>query len=346
MRKRGFVQLWRGAPAMVVACVPSHAAYFSVYEKAKQLTGANQPGHHPVAAAMSGAMATTLHDAILTPMDVVKQRLQLGFYGGVLDSMRRIVREEGARALYRSYPTTVLMNIPYAGVLVASNESIKQVLNPTGVFSMPTYLLAGALAGACAAAVTTPLDVLKTRLQTQGLGLVVNEAPQTGGPFGIASSVKPPHPPAPEVLNGAASASSMSGSAATAAAASAASPSQALANGGPRAAMAAAAAAASSSSPLQSVSAAASQGPGAVLGAAVGRPFLPAGVIGTVDRTAVLREIRYEGLWDAAAKVARAEGFAGLFRGVGARVMVNAPSAAISWGTYEAIKSFLGRVWP
>lgn len=167
LREVGFLRLWRGAPAVLVGCVPSHAAYFSSYEAAKAALGVNEPGHHPLAAAATGALATTLHDAVLTPMDLVKQRLQLGYYGGVLDCVRSIAREEGVAALWRSYPTTMLMNVPYAAAVVASNESFKTLLLPLlGRDSMVTYMLAGAGAGAIAGAVTCPLDVVKTRLQT------------------------------------------------------------------------------------------------------------------------------------------------------------------------------------
>lgn len=167
MYREGFGRLWRGAPAMAVACIPSHAAYFSVYEQAKKKFRVNEPGHHPLGAAAAGALATVLHDGVITPMDVVKQRLQLGYYSGVRDCIKSIIREEGFSALFRSYPTTVLMNIPYASVVVATNETLKEFLNPDGQHDMMTYLLSGAGAGALAAVATNPLDVIKTRLQTQ-----------------------------------------------------------------------------------------------------------------------------------------------------------------------------------
>jgi hypothetical protein len=57
---------------------PAHALYFSTYEAAKNLLGGNREGHHPVAAASAGAAATLVNDAAMTPVDVVKQRLQVG----------------------------------------------------------------------------------------------------------------------------------------------------------------------------------------------------------------------------------------------------------------------------
>ena len=141
-------------------------------------------GHHPLAAAACGAAATLAHDCIMTPLDVVKQRLQLGLYGGVFDCLRKIIKFEGARALFVSFPTTLLMNIPYGGVMVATNESLKQVLNPSGERNIPAFFLSGAGAGGLAALITNPLDVAKTRLQTQCVLLNPSEAglglPSTG----------------------------------------------------------------------------------------------------------------------------------------------------------------------
>jgi len=134
----------------------------------KESSGANRPGHHPLAAALSGAVATTAHDSILTPWDTIKQRMQLGSHTSVKQCLQTVVAKEGPRALYISLPTTLLMNIPYAGVMVAANESLKEVLGDRGFqpgFGM--FLISGAGAGGMAAAITTPLDVVKTRLQTQ-----------------------------------------------------------------------------------------------------------------------------------------------------------------------------------
>jgi len=113
LKKHGPFRLWRGMPITMTACIPAHAAYFSVYEAMKTALRVDDPGHYPVQAAICGGSATMLHDVIMTPMDVVKQRLQLGYYGGIVDCVKRIAVEEGVAGFLRSYPTTLMMNVPY-----------------------------------------------------------------------------------------------------------------------------------------------------------------------------------------------------------------------------------------
>lgn len=82
--------------------------------------------------------------------------------------MRDIVKEEGGvKALYRSYPVTVLMNIPFATTVVCVNENLRTWLKPWDrQYPIFWYFVCAAAAGALAAIVTNPLDVIKTRLQT------------------------------------------------------------------------------------------------------------------------------------------------------------------------------------
>ncbi|GFZ01326.1 mitochondrial substrate carrier family protein [Actinidia rufa] len=173
---------------------PAHAVYFSVYELCKQSFGGNGPGHHPLAHAAAGVVATTASDAVLTPMDVVKQRLQLprSPYGGVRDCAVRMFREEGVRAFYASYKTTVVMNAPFTAVHFSTYEAMKKVLGEVSPENASeervlVHLTAGGAAGALASAVTTPLDVVKTRLQCQAAlgGIVFTAAINHKGTCGL-----------------------------------------------------------------------------------------------------------------------------------------------------------------
>lgn len=47
-----------------------------------------------MAAAASGVLATLSHDAIMTPMDTIKQRLQLGYYRGIRHCVQQMIRYE------------------------------------------------------------------------------------------------------------------------------------------------------------------------------------------------------------------------------------------------------------
>jgi hypothetical protein len=113
-RKEGFFRLYRGMSAIASAAIPSHAVYFATYEYCKEKFGGNLPGYHMIEHGLAGAVATMAHDAIVTPLDVVKQRLQMynSAYRGIFHCIRETATREGFRAFYASYPATVLMNVP------------------------------------------------------------------------------------------------------------------------------------------------------------------------------------------------------------------------------------------
>lgn len=81
---------------------------------------------------------------------------------------RTVYRTEGLGAFYISYPTTLTMTVPFTAVQFTVYEQLKSFLNPSGAYSPATHIVAGGLSGAVAGAVTTPLDVAKTILQTRG----------------------------------------------------------------------------------------------------------------------------------------------------------------------------------
>lgn len=93
-------------------------------------------------------------------------------YRGVTNCAVTIFKEEGLKAFYRSYTTQLSMNIPFQTIHFIMYEYAREKLNPSRVYDPKTHMVAGASAGAVAAAVTTPLDVAKTLLNTQERGAV------------------------------------------------------------------------------------------------------------------------------------------------------------------------------
>ena len=111
---------------------------------------------------------------MLLNKSVVKQRMQVygSPYRSVLHCVRTVVRDEGVRAFYRSYTTQLSMNIPFQTLHFTVYEFTRETMNPTRGYDPKTHVVAGATAGAVAAALTTPLDVAKTLLNTQERGAV------------------------------------------------------------------------------------------------------------------------------------------------------------------------------
>lgn len=238
LAREGVAGLYRGVAPAALAAGPSHALYFAVYEASKALLaggdGAGQPGPAAghAASAAAGAAATAAADALSSPLDTLKARLQIANspYTGLGDCAARTVKGEGWGALWRCYPTTLAMNVPFAAVQLVVYEAAKRqlvarrVLPPEGEGagggggggalamggehfgtgggeggseSLTELVLAGGAAGGTAAAVTNPLDVARTRLQTAGVWepAPAAAAAAAAAPAGGGAGAARPRPP-------------------------------------------------------------------------------------------------------------------------------------------------------
>ena len=188
----GARRLWRGVSAVSLACAPAHALYFGAFEAVRSME--SQPSH--ATNALAGAVAVVGHDALMTPADVLKQRLQLGHHRGLWDAWTCSLKHGGLAGLYRSLPTTLAMNIPYGCVSVAANEALKAKMKRSSSekLGVGSLLACGGLAGAVASLATTPLDVVKTRLQTQNLTCSLGAASATHdfGTRSLSTAARPP----------------------------------------------------------------------------------------------------------------------------------------------------------
>eukprot|EP01126_Amoeba_proteus_P037561 TRINITY_DN387_c0_g1_i3.p1 TRINITY_DN387_c0_g1~~TRINITY_DN387_c0_g1_i3.p1 ORF type:complete len:309 (-),score=42.82 TRINITY_DN387_c0_g1_i3:38-877(-) len=171
-RTKGIRGFFRGISAIISSAAPAHAIYFTTYEYSKVAFGAKVDGSAPsVALGLSGAVATILSDAVLTPGDTVKQRCQLSAkqYSGPWECMRSVIRYEGVRFLWAGYTTTLFMNVPFHVIYLNVYEPLRSLLvRDRNNYHVTAHIISGGGAGIVAACLTNPLDVVKTRLQTQG----------------------------------------------------------------------------------------------------------------------------------------------------------------------------------
>jgi len=171
IKDEGLLRPMRGATVVVTGSAPAHALYFTSYEQMKKVFAKKQYTYLPdtVVHGAAGTIATLFHDAIMTPAEAVKQRMQMccSKYTRWTVCASNMYRQEGGRSFWRAYTTQLSMNIPFQVSQFIVYEKCKKILNPEAKYDPKSHLMSGAVAGAIAAAVTNPLDVCKTLLNTQ-----------------------------------------------------------------------------------------------------------------------------------------------------------------------------------
>lgn len=173
VKEEGMLRPMRGVNAMVAGAGPAHAMYFGCLETGKTMAAKFHIAPH-VGDGAAAVFATMLHDAVMTPAEVVKQRMQMccSPYTSSLECTRTIHRTEGLRAFYRSYGTALSMNIPFQTAMVMTYGVVQRSFNPDKSYNPGIHFLAGAVAGGVASTITMPLDVCKTLLNTQEIAVL------------------------------------------------------------------------------------------------------------------------------------------------------------------------------
>ncbi|KAI7859752.1 mitochondrial carrier domain-containing protein [Circinella umbellata] len=173
--------LYAGITPAMLGSIPATALYFSIYEFTKRmLTGYNVP--EVVSHLTAGSLGDLFASIFYVPSEVLKTRLQLqgrynnphfisGYnYRGTWHATKVIIKYDGFGALFHGFTATILRDVPYSALQFACYEQFKKFAKvqyngeqlPIGI-----DLLTGSMAGGIAGAVTTPLDLMKTLLQTQ-----------------------------------------------------------------------------------------------------------------------------------------------------------------------------------
>ncbi|KAJ9453151.1 putative mitochondrial carrier C12B10.09 [Diplonema papillatum] len=159
----GFRGVYKGLGPVLIGSAPGAAIFFSTYESVKYLMPADRPTFGHMTAACAGEVAACL---VRVPTETLKQRLQAGMHKGMVEAASTLLKNEGVRGLYTGYPVTVAREIPFALIQFPLWESLKTrfAYDEQGQKNDFAASLCGAASGALAAAVTTPLDVAKTRV--------------------------------------------------------------------------------------------------------------------------------------------------------------------------------------
>ncbi|KAK4375431.1 hypothetical protein RND71_006108 [Anisodus tanguticus] len=175
-----------GPLAPLASVTFQNAMVFQIYAVLSRAFDRNVPASDPPSykgVALGGFGTGALQSLMLTPVELVKIRLQLQrrnipdnknqitSYRGPTDVARNIFRQEGWKGIYRGLTITVLRDAPAHALYFWTYEYVREQLHPgcrkNGQESFRTMLIAGGLAGVASWICCYPLDVIKTRFQAQ-----------------------------------------------------------------------------------------------------------------------------------------------------------------------------------
>ncbi|XP_050727528.1 S-adenosylmethionine mitochondrial carrier protein-like [Eriocheir sinensis] len=163
----GFRGIYSGLGPAALASAPNAALFFCTYESMKKLLGSHVPSSYLPGVHMAAASAGEVVSCIIrVPMEVVKQRRQAQLSHSSIQIVRDVMRKEGPVGLFRGYASTVMREIPFSLIQFPVWELLKKTWSEKQGHYVDSWQasLCGAFAGGLSAALTTPLDVAKTRI--------------------------------------------------------------------------------------------------------------------------------------------------------------------------------------
>lgn len=181
-RQEGIVRgLYSGVTPALMGSFPGTVIFFGTYEWSKR-TMLDHGIMPSIAYFAAGFLADLAASVVYVPSEVLKTRLQLqgrhnnpfftsGYnYRSTWDAARTIIRTEGIQALFYGYKATLARDLPFSALQFAFYEEEQKIARKWcggPEIGLGLEILTAATAGGMAGTITCPLDVVKTRIQTQ-----------------------------------------------------------------------------------------------------------------------------------------------------------------------------------
>lgn len=194
MKSGGFKQLYQGIGPVLLGSAPAASLFFITYEGLKEfLQPQISPQYHVFVHMGAASLGEMLACLIRVPVEVLKQRKQALLAD---DSRLKL------KTLFRGYGSTVLRDMPFGFIQMPLWEYFKLCWKQH-VHRECTPLegaYCGAASVAMSAAITTPLDVAKTRIMLSSItadnkevkiSTMLKEVYQRNGPKGLFAGFLP-----------------------------------------------------------------------------------------------------------------------------------------------------------
>ncbi|CCD25792.2 Pet8p NDAI_0G00160 [Naumovozyma dairenensis CBS 421] len=197
----GYHGIYRGLGSAIVASAPSASLFFISYdtmkvearpyiEKLIQNTTKNDAPSTQLADTLTHMFSSSVGEVaaclVRVPAEVIKQRTQVHKTNSSLQTLKIILRNENGdgirKNLYRGWSTTIMREIPFTCIQFPLYEFLKKKWKEADASDGPLNpvkgAISGSIAGGVAAATTTPLDFLKTRLMLNKTSIPVRHLVQ------------------------------------------------------------------------------------------------------------------------------------------------------------------------
>lgn len=169
--------LYRGSVPAILGQFSSHGLRTGIFEASKLVLINVAPTLPEIQIqSLASFCSTFLGTAVRIPCEVLKQRLQAGIFDNVGEALVGTWQQDGVKGFFRGTGATLCREVPfYVAGMGLYAESKKVVHKLLGRELEPWETIAvGALSGGLAAVVTTPFDVMKTRMMTATHGRTVS----------------------------------------------------------------------------------------------------------------------------------------------------------------------------
>lgn len=177
IRNEGFRGLYAGVLPQLIGVAPEKAIKLTVNDLVRTRFTDDKTGAIKFSAEMlAGGTAGFCQVIFTNPLEIVKIRLQVqGELAKRSDAVPRrsamwIIRNLGIVGLYKGAPACLMRDGPFSAIYFPTYAHLKKDFfgeSPQKKLGVLQLLTAGAIAGMPAAYLTTPFDVIKTRLQVE-----------------------------------------------------------------------------------------------------------------------------------------------------------------------------------
>ncbi|KAH7843882.1 hypothetical protein Vadar_021780 [Vaccinium darrowii] len=190
LKNDGIRGIFRGFGTSAVGSLPGRVLALTSLEVSKDMMlkytehlNMSETTRVGIANGVAGMMSNLVSCVYFVPLEVVCQRLMVQglpgttFCNGPYDVVRKVIKAEGIRGMYRGFGLTAVTQSPASALWWGAYGAAQHIIwrslgytdnmaeKPSHMEMVPVQATAGLLAGACSSVITTPLDTVKTRLQ-------------------------------------------------------------------------------------------------------------------------------------------------------------------------------------